>query len=598
MSRAMTKRPSPHIIERFAQAVSGGVQTVPVLDDNNEVSHWLPLSDAAREDLPFFVSTASHTFAVDADNLDAPAAIEALSRRLGADGFNYIVVASGGGDEANESHRRHLFAVIDDPRWRADYEEWVRQNYPSLDVRRDIRPPLVRHRTKRGRSRLLEPRNSREALRRLEQSVGNERSDRPLLGARNRGGQRQQLIDPDERPLDGDRSSLDHEAQEKLTNGLGPEDSDRSALIMSLVWRMLLANWTLREAYEAFIDPSNAAGERVREEDEKPRGGLRYLELSWVKVLDTYNEHGSEVLDELDDLAVAVERYPFEDRVGETLRAILRAHISCARDAVSLVYGASERQLAERSAFTRKTVRKRNKELLQKGLIRQISSGNATKAAYYSLKRSVLNTTPLPGSHPLDAGSMDFEEVMELTQHDAFRYTGGHNKNGLRVLVLLLSGCPLSVPEIVAQVPFTEQTVEKHLQLLARRGLASEHDGLWEANQFDNQDLRRIALEAGTYGRAERQRLEHQNDRRINEFRVELQPEDRIWSQLRPESSKELQSPVPSTPLTHKNGGVSRSGGTFNSDREREASSRPPKKTPQPNARGQRRRLSSRGKGS
>ncbi|MDN4489244.1 MarR family transcriptional regulator [Demequina sp. SYSU T00068] len=134
-----------------------------MLNDANELVARVSLDDAVEQDLPFFIRVERDVLAADFDKPGALADATDLYFRLRLAGHPAVLCTSGAYE--NRSPRCHVFAVIDADAERRRWSEEAKSL--RADVRNEIRPPWVLHRSGTARSTPMRGIAEEEVLHRL-----------------------------------------------------------------------------------------------------------------------------------------------------------------------------------------------------------------------------------------------------------------------------------------------------------------------------------------------------------------------------------------------------------------------------------------------
>lgn len=475
---AHTRRYEPNQVEPSARLALATVVAVrgskaSLLSPLNKKTGQITIVEAADRDRPFFVKVADHLLAIDCDDPD-PEAANQLIDYVKTCGLDPVVTASGG------HGRRHVFVRCPTPEVRAAIAS--KAELLGLDVRQSIRPPLARHRNQTDRSELLSPTDPARAIELL-------------------------WPNPEALPLPVYAQVLLRfgDCGGRFRSSSEPSESDRSRIDWAIVCAAVRADMSIDAL---LLNPVNLGGERVREEEERRRGGARaYVEHAWNKAVGHVGtgkawEQRERVLVSLTEAGTRAMALDWStDPNGTAWRVFFDGHMVIAKRAVKLTYGASQRELASRTGVATQTVRSANERLRAMGLIEQ--EGDFVKTHEWSIvcaTSPIINHTPPP---------KDCGEVAH-TPHDAFM-RGGLGNNGLRIVRAVGQGAS-SEQALRCALQLNRTTIKRRLNQLIEVGLLRcANNGVLTV--VEECSLDECAQQLGTAGRLDANRQRHAEDR-------------------------------------------------------------------------------------
>ena len=378
--------PPEVLAKRFARAVAARTDEVLIVHPDNS-GHWTPWLDGTLPDAPYAVHIADgrgfRTLVLDLDGdgavRDAKGAIALLQKADVA----HVLTRSG---PLGGKHVLVTFTAPIPPAAMARLARTLKRTFPSLDEGKlrnpgagMIRPPFSPHRLG-GRSevmvdviealRILEVGNPPEAWRRLARSMGV-----PLLTSR---------------------------MEELLRRGdSAGRYRSRSEIVQAIALAHVNACSTEEHLLDDLLDPSNAAGEKVR----SLRRPYRYVHRSWLRARTRVSRspcirNRPEALAHLNRIRASVDTAPWPGRAGATTYAILQAHLVIAEYAGGPDYFASVRDIADLAGIHVRTVIRHHERLLRAGWLRRRGLRYPGKATRWRLLPPVAIVTrviPLRG---------------------------------------------------------------------------------------------------------------------------------------------------------------------------------------------------------
>jgi DNA-binding transcriptional ArsR family regulator len=467
-----------HLRRALAQAVAHP-RTARFVTEENDLLDRPTLDEAVDSERAFAVQVQHDVLALDADHAGGLRILQELARRLLHEGLIPVLLASGGLD------RYHLFARVRDPKLRESLARRAKDN--GVDQRQGhalIRPPMTPHRSGEL-PRLLSPDSMEEAVEALRSRPWRE---------------------------------LPEGRREQLRLGLAYRDyaSGRSGVEQALLTSMYQHGWTLGEAYEELIRPSNAGGAKLQEVLERSgrEAAWRHLRGGWTnarrfvreKPAITRPQDADGVLAALRDLVL--ER-AWPGAAGSTDRAVLLELIKIGMRTGRLTVGASQRRLAELVGSQRhQTVGASLRRLREAGWVARERRGQREQANEWRLLQPPLSmTAPVSTSRE---GGCEVSGALSVRGHDAFR----RGALGAKAAQLYegMSELTFTHPDdIAADLRMAKSTVRAKLAKLAEVGLAERDSaGGWRRQPGD---LNEVAAKLGTAGTRDAQRQRHDDER-------------------------------------------------------------------------------------
>lgn len=394
-------------VERFVGAVMApGGQVVRINTANvgrpagrgMDVAMGLVTSDAC-----FAVEVRPGLLAADFDS-DDPGPAEQFVEAVRTAGLRPVMLSSGGG-----VGRRHVWVRTDDPVWARLAAEL------GAEVRRVIRPPLVRHRS--GSAPILLNCTSAQALEALRPTV-----EEPGV---ERHGHRPAVSPVAIKPaaLTGTRIALPDPARFE-------SDSER---VMSAARRMSNAGGSVEDLIAQFTATAYGPwlGRRSKNGDRRTDRWLR--RYVWPALLRPLGAPAPVAVDIAGHLLHLEQRANglLKGRPADTPRRLLEVLIGLARSHSTLTVGLSVRQAVEAGGMAKNTATKGFKRLQELGLISRVTLG---KGGYSGGPAVASEWLLLPESHegrtlrtPPMGPSVPSHTRTPLPQHDVLSGAGlGH----------------------------------------------------------------------------------------------------------------------------------------------------------------------------
>ncbi len=265
-----------------------------------------------------------------------------------------------------------------------------------------------------------------------------------------------------------------------------------------------------------FLDPKNAISDwffyDYQGKKRSPRAAERQFNRAWdraearVAQDPTFRdrasayEHVAAVLD-------AIEGQTWSGVGGWSDLTLLIVHVGLAAKAGGPRYGASVREVAERSGLTTSSVVRGHRRLRKRGWLRLKKQGRGEVASVWQLQVPKGATKP---DHSVPAYPPGGEECAGsfASDHDAFRCPGlGKAKY---FVYRQLTRESIETREIAARLGKTARTIQHHLRGLSRFGLAKRLPAGWVRGDASLDD---VAAQLGVAGVGKRQREAHARQR-------------------------------------------------------------------------------------
>lgn len=227
-----------------------------------------------------------------------------------------------------------------------------------------------------------------------------------------------------------------------------------------------------------------------------------------TKAAQARYRRGEPVVVTLARILAACDNASWPGMAGKSNAALLAANVSMAEEAGSLTYNASRRDLALRACVNRKTVDARQRDLIQDGWLTQVDDRTCRRDSL-SYTLTVVEDGP-HFSHP--GGSAPARTCgPSSARADLFRYGKGIGKTA-HAIYTALEEAPRTQQEVAALASCASDTARKALKKMSDMGMVKQDDhGYWHAQDADHEAL---AEERGVLGRGDRQREQHEQERR------------------------------------------------------------------------------------
>ncbi|OBH58996.1 hypothetical protein A5687_21285 [Mycobacterium mantenii] len=443
-----------------------------LLDEDNKADSagWVSIEDAVESGRAFFVDLKGTLAAFDLDTPELVLYGEALENWARSEGLPVLVASSG-----RDGHR-HLYVRFND---RTLVEDHARSlGIPKSAHRRSIRPPLSPHR-KGLKTALLSPKTVAEALQVLgpaEQGEAHQKNlPRWLIDLINKGD----------------------------TNNRYAGRSQMALAIASGVRRTGYDFATFR-AVMANRENLGGAKYHALEDGEGNEDPEKFLTRTWEKAADQLTPH--EILAEISNVRTAIQAVEWRGRTGNTDRAVMLAlcELGTASGTTALTFGS--RRIAVVAQVEDRTVRKALGRLVTEGWLRCEKASGIGDADTYRFgpkldKMTALNPSP-PISIGARCGNNDRSDGDRVLLHPVFRNRSGLGKNTGRTWSILASlGRPATAKEVAEAGAGERRTVDRHLRLLEKHGLATKSGIRWTASG-DDRKLDELAVDLGAIQRS------------------------------------------------------------------------------------------------
>lgn len=283
---------------------------------------------------------------------------------------------------------------------------------------------------------------------------------------------------PKSEPVDGERYATRSEAE---------------AAIMAL---LILSGWQKSDISEVFDaeQPGHYADITQRS---------RYLDLTYRNVLSDIATTPERV--QLAELYSQAQQWQWRGRGGLLSLAVYRAVLAIGYQFASYTVSASERDIAEHSAASRRGVQNALKRLSEFGLLCKLQPGDSHRAALWQINfdatpQKVAISHSIKQKEQRESSSSDVSEIWSLA---CLGRSAG-------VVYSRLSGEGVSIGELAAQTGKAWATVRAALRRLAQHELAEQRDGLW---YLGGAQVLTVAEEFDTERLAERRHERHERER-------------------------------------------------------------------------------------
>jgi hypothetical protein len=448
-------------IFRLAETLQEPGTLCGVLKENNTREVEASLSLKLVESQSFFIRLQPDVLACDYDASNGDRAVERLLVAL--EGLPSarppVVLASG------RAGHRHVFTRVGTAE---DYDK-AKQAAKEIgfDVRRTIRPPLVRHRQGLPVS-LLEPPTVQEAILRLTAT------DEYLPYSRRVFAPQTEMTSLPKpwTPLPDHMMALLRTA-DSGTGAYVTADGvlDRSSAIQGFLCSAAGCGWTYEEIRDALFDPANALGQRVREM--RPDAAQTWLEGSWSKAVDYITKHERQC----DALLDHAQKTLSGTRTSATDLKVITALIELCRGLYRFSVDFSQRDWMDQAGISGSITLRKSKARLMP-LWFTSSPGNRHRDA----NRYTVSTALAPPVSTLrEINAVDMG-------HDIWRYKA-LLPNGYRVYRFLLDHGPSSSAEIHKALGIGKPTIRGRLTHLEDWGLCKSDAGIYTAIIVDLDDV-------------------------------------------------------------------------------------------------------------
>jgi hypothetical protein len=279
----------------------------------------------------------------------------------------------------------------------------------------------------------------------------------------------------------------------------------RSEAEQALVTYLVNNEWSREHIHSLFS--FHACKDTKYKERERKGHHAKYLNTCINNAFLFLQSHRTETDRFIDDLQImSINPYLWKGRTGHTDKAVFAALVKIARQCGKREVFASTRELAELAGTTFKTV-----------------SNSLKRIKYVSMVTRAVDEWPAVWTFPtVDTVKGIIERVPNLhipshsyalnINNDLWRYKGA-GKTGAAVYAYLQTVDSAGGLEISKAVLIPLRTVRRKLAFLSFVGLLEPADN-GSYKTVKNPDYERAAILAGTYGAGQRQRLQHEAQRR------------------------------------------------------------------------------------
>ncbi|MFR9752190.1 hypothetical protein ACL02S_14305 [Nocardia sp. 004] len=467
----------------FALAVVKPGGNAMLLNENNSGGEWVSVESAVESGRAFMVNVKSSLAVFDLDTAELVKRGERLREWAEAEGLPWLLVASG-----REDHQ-HLYI-------RSEYRDRVLDQASLLGIPKDahrhnkgIRPPLAPHR-KGLKGALIAPETVQEAL--------------EVLGPSERDGSKQRELS----------ASLWSLIKNGDTQGCY---SGRSPMALAIASGLRRAGWNFSDFQGLMSDRRNAGGAKYHalEDGEGNENPDDFLVRTWEKAADQLSPE--EIIAEIATVRAVVESAPWPGRTGKTDQAVMFALCLLGTTSGTTAPTFGSRRIAEVAQIEDKTVRKALGRLVSAGWLVRVKASKEGDADTYRFGPQVDKMTALiPSPHIVKkdkCGSSDQIDGERVLLHPLFR-NGSALGKGTGQTWLILTGLRRSATakELEEAGAGKRRTVDRHLKMLEKHGLAVKSGTKWTASG-DARRLDELAIELGAVERSKRQLERHERNR-------------------------------------------------------------------------------------
>jgi DNA-binding MarR family transcriptional regulator len=278
-----------------------------------------------------------------------------------------------------------------------------------------------------------------------------------------------------------------------------------SEVFQSVVASMVNSSWSEDQMFAALTDPSNAGGASMRRRKHQRAYLRRSVQKASARRSPT---HAGTSRVRLDQLEARVFSSPWPGRAGATDQRILAAMVAVAKRKGSATVSFSARQLAEAAGTSKTTAHAATVRLERSGWVQRGTSTEG-QSARFALRTPMRTNRETQDLHT--GGVCERRMSRVVRTHDAFR-SGALGPRAAQIFDLL-TGQPLSTGDLTRTLGIGPRAAQKQLTRLSEHGLVRRLGDSWLANPAMHL-LDEIATKYGTNGAGERQRTQHEKDRR------------------------------------------------------------------------------------
>lgn len=323
-------------------------------------------------------------------------------------------------------------------------------------------------------------------------------------------------------PLLGNRETKDKPKFSRkaiaLLNGKGTNNySSRSEAEQSLIASLINVGLSFPEVFNLF-NRYPCAGKYTELKAKSPKRAERWLSQSYNEAMQWTQKNESKGR-KFARLAIEwAESTAWRGRTGAIDRLIYLAHAEIAYKAGRLNYAAACRDLAEMAGVSQMTATRSTWRLCNRGLLVPDKKAVANCANTYRLGNL---------DKPLHSPRASIVRKCNiLSNHDVFRQ-GGLGKSAGEIYAVLQVN-PANIEELAETTGRNPKTIKRALGRMQR--IVSRQTGEYLPMVTLNEekkyclipfDLTQIARVIGTYGKGEKQRQEHEKDRRLHAIGLE-----------------------------------------------------------------------------
>lgn len=293
--------------------------------------------------------------------------------------------------------------------------------------------------------------------------------------------------------------------------------SSRSEAEQSLLLSMVNAGLSYSEVLEHF-NRYPCAGKDAEYKAKSPKRAEVWLSRSYSEAKEWAQSHESKGR-QIAKLAIEwAESKAWQGKTGAIDRLVYIAHAKIAYKAGRLNYAAACRDLAEMAGIDFKTASRSTQRLCKSGLlvIDRKAVANSSNTYYLGSLDKV--------AHSLSNSTV--RKCVTLSNHDVFRY-GGLGKSAGEIYAALQAK-PASAKELAEITGRSSKTIKRVLERMQKivNRQTGEYLPMVTLNEDKKyyllpSDLTQIARVIGTFGKGEKQKLEHEKDRRLHAIGLE-----------------------------------------------------------------------------
>lgn len=288
----------------------------------------------------------------------------------------------------------------------------------------------------------------------------------------------------------------------------------------ALLLSMAQHGWTVAEAWEEMIDPTNFGGRKVqRKLRTKGRTRtFRWFTQDWNRIERFALEGSTSYRDAksfamvIAEIEASIDGHPeqWKGVAGTTDRIVMAVLVDIAKKARSLSFSASVRRVAESASVTKDSVCRSIKRLAEAGLFLSIDApSQGTKAAVLRLMMPDTPSTEVNVQHRV---SQVLTEISDLFSRK------GLGLGAAKVYAYLAVDSDMTLDDLVEATGACVATVRKHLRSLALHNLITTVGDCYRRVEATVKELDAMARQLGVPAVRAMRRLLHEQQRMVFEM--------------------------------------------------------------------------------